>query len=208
MPSTSMRGSSSHAWPNASGDATDIAAAPRAGSALRTSTCVTLRYDDDIASLEHDVLGEISATGYVRIPEGQGLLLSVIRTSQDDDLAQRGEGRGAARHAERLHDVDARIHDELARLVHLAEHIDLVALHFRNRHRHDGIGDEFLQLVRDRLLQLADGAPARIDLAGQGKRERAVRPYQYRALQVGLFPDCNGKDIARLDRIGLHRGAG
>ena len=114
---------------------------------------------------------------------------------------ERCEGRGAAGHAEGLHHVDARIDDELAGLVDLPEHVNLVAFDFLHRHGHDRVGDEFLQPVGHGLLQLADRLAARIDLARERKRERAVRAHQHGALQVRLLPDGDGEHVAGLHGV-------
>src|SRR5882757_2436390 len=79
-----------------------------------------LRHDNNIASLQRDVLIEVPATNDICVTERQRLLLAAIRPTQDHDIAQRGERSCTPRHAERLHHIHARIDDEIARLIDLA----------------------------------------------------------------------------------------
>src|SRR4051812_2015760 len=139
MAPTSTRGSKLHTCACAALAAHARATAPATGAS-------ELRNDNDITCLKHDVLLQVSAARNVGVLERQRLL-AALRPAQDHDIAERSKRRRAARHAERLHDIDARIHDELAGLVHLPEHVHLVSLHFLNRHGDDRVGDEFLQLL-------------------------------------------------------------
>src|SRR6185295_5497494 len=97
MPCSSMRGSTIHACALAADAPSSRARPPAAGKASRTNarTGVTLRYDDDITGLQHDVLLQIASARYVGVVERKRLL-AAFRPAQDHDIAERGVRGGAA----------------------------------------------------------------------------------------------------------------
>jgi hypothetical protein len=161
-----------------------------------------LRDDDDIAGLQHDVLLEIAPADHVRVLERQSLLLTRVVTPEDHDVAQGGKRRRAAGHTQRLHHVDTGIHHEIARLLDLADDVDLVALDLLDGDGHHRIGDEFLQLCSQLLLQLLHALVTCIHLPGQRKGELAIRPHQHRSLQIRLLPHRDQEGVTRLYRVG------
>src|SRR5690606_15232303 len=89
----------------------------------RASPATFLRYSsghhDDVTAFQQYVLLQIAAAHDVVEPEPQ-CNLPAIFPSQDENVVRGRESRRAAGYAERLHDVDSRVHDELAGVVHLA----------------------------------------------------------------------------------------
>src|SRR5690606_10378952 len=140
-----------------------------------------LRYNNDVSCDELYVLLEIPAANDVGIAKRRRRLLLAL-ASQDDDVVRSGERRHTSRHAERLHDVHARIDDELDGLVHLTEHVTLVAVDLLYWDRHDGIGDVLAQAVAHDLVELHDRPAARIDLPDERKRKRAIGTHQHLSL--------------------------
>src|ERR1017187_938957 len=70
----------------------------------------------------------------IRIVKGKRRLCGAL-TTQNADIVMRSEGRSPARHTQCLHDIDARIDDELAGFCYLANDIDLVSFNFLDRYR-------------------------------------------------------------------------
>src|SRR5690606_578881 len=85
-------------------------------------------HDNDITALQNDVLVEFAAAHDLVVCERQGRLVAVRSAPEDADAAGIGKCRQPAGHAERLHDIDAGIDDELAGIVHLPDDVDLVAV--------------------------------------------------------------------------------
>src|SRR5690606_26314670 len=82
---------------------------------------------DDVAALQQDVLWQVPTLAHLRIAERQSHLLGTIST-QDQNIIELRKGVRAAGHAECLHHVHGRAHDELARIIDLADDEYLVSV--------------------------------------------------------------------------------
>jgi hypothetical protein len=84
------------------------------------------------------------------------------------------------------------------------------AVELGDDHRHPGLDHEPGQPLGDRLGQLVDGAPSRLDVADQRERDHAVRAHRDGGEgQVGLVVDRDGEHVALAqggDRAGLGHG--
>src|SRR6187200_3162186 len=103
-------------------------ALPAASAANRTTGLMNcgvtrrrdvLRHNNDVSTQKLNVGVEAAPADDVDVAERHGVLLLAL-SAQHDDVVGGVERRHAARHAERLHDVDARVDNELAGLVDLA----------------------------------------------------------------------------------------
>src|SRR5690606_25456098 len=82
---------------------------------------------DDVAALQQDVLWQVPALAHLRIAERQSHLLGTV-SPQDQNIVELRKGVRAAGHAECLHHVHGRAHDELARIIDLADDEYLVSV--------------------------------------------------------------------------------
>src|SRR5579872_2231801 len=89
---------------------------------------VALRDDDDITTLQLNVLFEILPGADLSVMEVQHSL-SARGVADDDDAVQFRVRVTAADHAQRLQHIHGRVHDDRPGLVHLADDIRYVALH-------------------------------------------------------------------------------
>ena len=124
-----------------------------------------------------------------------------MAAANDDDVVGRCEWRHATRQAQGLQDIDLRIHDIGARLVHLADDIDLVSRDPGDGHRDHGFRNVCLELLFDLRLDGRGSPPDGDDLTRERKRELAIRSDDDLALQVHLFPHRDLDLIARVQRV-------
>jgi hypothetical protein len=94
------------------------------------------RHDYDITALQNDVRLEILAGRNISVPEWYRDSLRAP-TSQYRDIIEGRIRRRAAGHTQSLHDVDHRVHNELAGAIDLPYYVDLVAKHFAYCDRDD-----------------------------------------------------------------------
>src|SRR6185503_16743898 len=162
---------------------------PATGTGSRVSSIapVRLRHDDHVAAAQENILLEVSPAHYSFEVERQPALLAVV-APQHEDLARAGERRRAARKAQCLNDVDARVDDEFPGLVDLPDDVDLVAFDLDHRNGDDDVGNEAAQRLRDFAAQLLDGLADRVDFAHEGERKSAVRAHDDLLSQVRVFP--------------------
>src|SRR5690606_20853284 len=107
-----------------------------------------LRDHHHVAAFEQDVLLEVAAPHYV-VEAKRQCNLPAILAPKNENIVRRGERGRSSGDAEGLHHVDTRIHHELARVVHLTEHVNLVAVDLADGDRDDEPWDVAGEPVRD-----------------------------------------------------------
>ena len=108
-------------------------------------------------------------------------LLVVIFPSQHDDVVERSVGGGTARKTQSLHHVDRRCELKIARLIDLAEHVDMVTADLLDGDRHDRLRHIALQALGDFLAQILDRFTAGRDVPRKRKmtgRRRAAQRHR------------------------------
>ena len=106
------------------------------------------------------------------------------------------------RDTERLGDIDIGADHEFARVVDLADDVNLVAQDLFDGNRDDQVRDVACQLGFHVEPHFLDGAAGRLDVGDQRKGKLAVGPDDDIALQVGLFPDDDRQHVAGIHHVG------
>jgi hypothetical protein len=122
-------------------------------------------------------------------------------TAQNHDVVQRGERRGAAGHAESLHDIHRTAELEVTGAIHLTEDENAIAHDLPDGDRDHRIGNVALQALGKLGAQLLHGFAASVYVARKRERKRAVRPHEHFGLQVLLFPHRHLQHVSGLNVI-------
>ena len=159
-----------------------------------------LRHDNYIATLQNDVLFEVAPPGNVSVSKLDQRLTSGGSPEYLDVVQFRKRGRTTGKR-ECLHDVHGRIHDELPRILDLAEYVDAIAHDLFDRYGNDWIRDVLREPFRDAHLDLIDRAPCSIEYADEREGNPAIRLHGDFTLKVLLSPDRYFKQVAWLNRV-------
>src|SRR4030067_2274442 len=159
-----------------------------------------LRHDNHIATLEHNILFQLSSFSNVGVIK-QNYRLLVILLAQDLDIALTGKGREPSGQGQCLNDVNVSAHHELARLVDFADDEDLVTGGLLHRYAYVRVRNILAQTSRDLVLELLRSLPLRANIAHQWKGEPAIRSHHHSPLRLLLFPDEDLQQVFRPDFV-------
>src|SRR5262245_55077850 len=161
--------------------------------------------DDDVAALENDVLLERLALDDLPVPEWQRFLGGPGSTN-DADVVEFRERRGAACETQRLQYGQRRIHHEHARFVDLPDDVDSISAEVLDDHRHDRLRDVLLELAFDVDTDLIGRAAGRLHLAGEREGETPVGANHHFPLEVQFLP-CGDRDAVAGMKVVIAIGA-